>query len=121
MKRNDFVLIGIVFVIAAAILIYRNSTKQAGDLVVVKVGGEIYKEIPLNVDTTFEIVGIDGSTNTLVIKGGDADIIAASCPDKLCTRQKRIHYNGETLVCLPNQVTVEIRSDEESGLDAISN
>lgn len=121
MKRNDFILAGIVFVIAAALIIFRNSTKELGDLVVIKVGGEIVKELPLNQDTSLEITGIDGGTNTLVIQEGYADILEASCPDKLCVRQKQIHYNGETLVCLPNQVIIEIQSDEESGLDAISN
>ncbi len=121
MKRNDFILIGIILAAAAAILLYRNATKEKGDMVVIKVGGEIYKELPLNQDATIEITGVNGGKNLLVIKDGYADIIEATCPDKLCVKQRHIRYNRESLVCLPNQVIVEIHSETENEVDVIAN
>lgn len=121
MKRNDFILAGVVLVIAAFAIIYMNVIKKSGDTVIIKISGEVLKEMPLGEDATLEIEGVNGGVNTLVIEDGHADIIEASCPDKLCVRQKRIHFNGESLVCLPNKVVIEIKSDKESGIDAISN
>ena len=121
MKRNDFILAGVVLVIAAFAIIYMNINKKSGDTVIVKVSGELYRELPLEEDVTLEIEGANGGVNTLVIEDGHADIIEASCPDKLCVRQKQIHFDGESLVCLPNKVVIEIKSDAESGIDAISN
>lgn len=121
MKRNDLILAAIIIVIAAAGLIYMNISKQNGDVVVIRVDGEIYKELPLNKDTSLEIKGVNGGTNQLVIKDGHADIVDASCPDKICVHQRDIENDGETIVCLPNKVVVEIESSKESEVDAVAN
>ena len=44
-------------------------------------------------------------------------MIEASCPDKVCVRQHPVSGQGESLVCLPNQVVVEIQNGPEEGLD----
>ena len=44
----------------------------------------------------------------------------ADCPDQLCIHQGPIHIQGETIVCLPNRVVVEITgNDAEEQLDGI--
>ena len=58
-----------------------------------------------------------GFINTLVIENGKADMISADCPDKLCVKQHAISSNGETIVCLPNKVVVEIEDGESSQFD----
>lgn len=121
MKRNDFILIGIILVIAVVALVYMNIVKVTGDKVIVKVDGKVYKELPLDKDTSLEIEGVNGGTNLLVIKDGQADMVDASCPDKLCIHQKNILKTGETIICLPNKVIIEIQSDKESDLDAVAN
>ncbi|WMJ85695.1 NusG domain II-containing protein [Anaerocolumna sp. MB42-C2] len=120
MKRNDIILIIIILVFAAAGLLFMNFTKKDGDMVVVKVDGKVYKELPLNKDTTFEITGVRGGRNLLVIKDGHADVVDATCPDKLCVNQRQIDKDGETIVCLPNKVVVEIESSKESDVDAVA-
>ena len=55
------------------------------------------------------------------IKDGEADMISADCPDKLCVHQKAISKDGESIICLPNQVVVEIESSESSEYDAVTN
>lgn len=62
-----------------------------------------------------------GGTNRLVIKDGEASVIEASCPDQLCIHQKSINKSGETIVCLPNQLVVEVIGGERSELDSIAN
>lgn len=119
MKRNDIILAAIVLFLAAAGLLYMNYAKVSGDMVIIKVDGEIYKKLPLNKDATVKIEGVRGGTNVLVIKDGHADMIDASCPDKLCVDQRDIQNDGETIVCLPNKVIVEIESSKESEVDAV--
>jgi hypothetical protein len=36
----------------------------------------------------------------------------ADCPDKLCEKTGKISKNGETIVCLPHRVVVEIQGGE---------
>lgn len=62
-------------------------------------------------DDTIEIKNGDGDvTNTLVIKGGVADMTSADCPDHLCVKQKAISKEGESIICLPNKVVVTVKA-----------
>ena len=44
----------------------------------------------------------------------------ANCPDKICEGHNKISYKGETIVCLPHKVVIEIVADEATyELDAV--
>ena len=47
----------------------------------------------------------------------------ADCPDKLCVKTGRISKTGETIVCLPHRVVVEIigAAADDSGVDLFVN
>ena len=66
----------------------------------------------------------DGDTNLLEIEGDRIRIKEADCGDQICVRRGWASKNGETIVCLPNYVIVEIISSDEGGgedvIDAIS-
>lgn len=121
MKRNDIILIA-VFLAAATILYISSSllNQKQGALVQITVNGAVYKTLPLDKDTTIKINGYNNGNNTLQIKDGYASITDADCPDKLCQRQKKIRYKGESLVCLPHRVVVSVLSEEDSGIDNIA-
>ena len=87
-------------------------------IVIVKVDGEEKGTYRLSEEQTIEI---NGGTNILQIKEGKADMTEADCPDKLCVHQKAISKDGESIICLPNQVVVEIESSESSEYDAVTN
>lgn len=120
MKKADLILLGAA--IAAALIFYLvfYTSDSKGDTVYVTVDGEFYAQYPLDSDTDTVIPGAEGLNNRLVISGGSADIVSADCPDKLCVNQKPISLDGETLVCLPNRVVVEIRSESENSIDAVA-
>lgn len=121
MKKNDIYLVGIILIIAIGAFIIINATKKDGDKVIIEVDNKVYKELPLDVDTTFEVVTSAGGTNTIVIENGHVDVIDANCPDKLCVDQKNAEYNGESIICLPNRVVVKVQSSKESSVDSIAN
>ena len=59
--------------------------------------------------------------NYLVVKDGKADMIDADCPDQLCVNMKAISAQGETIVCLPHKLVVEVISaEEQSEFDTIA-
>lgn len=60
-------------------------------------------------------------TNYLVIKDNQADMIEADCPDKYCVNQRAISRKGESIVCLPNEVIVEVTGGEDAELDGVAN
>lgn len=120
LNKNDILLIIVVIFLSVCALIgYSLFYHQSGSFVQVTVDGKVYKELPLDEDNVIIIEG-KGGTNKLSIHNGYADMTDADCPDKLCVKQKKIHYNGESLICLPHKVVVTVISDKESQLDGIA-
>jgi hypothetical protein len=121
MKKNDFILIIAVVILCGAIFAFSSLTKKEGSKVVLLVDNKEYATFDLNKDTTYTYKGTDGEYNTFVIKDGYVDMVDANCPDKLCVKQKDIHYNHETIVCLPHKVILEVVGGEEDEVDMIAN
>lgn len=119
--RNDIILITILLASAVLFLVcYYLLFHKEGAFIQITIDGEMYKTLPLNEDTTITINGFNNGSNTLQIKDGYASVIDADCPDKLCQKQKKIHYKGESIVCLPNKVIISVISREEPVLDGVS-
>lgn len=118
MKKKDWLLV--IIVLAIAVLGFGihmlNGKKDAG-FVTVTVNGEVQGVYSLDEEQTIDI----NHTNTLLIKDGKADMIEASCPDKVCVNQKAISRKNESIICLPNKVIVEVTSGDESELNAVAN
>ncbi len=92
-----------------------------GTKAVVQVNGSVYKEIPLSEHhgtDTFTIQTADGY-NTVVVKDQKIGIIEADCPDKICIQEGFIRNPGETTVCLPHKVMIEICSTATEEPDII--
>lgn len=123
MKKQDFILIGIILLIGIALLTgYQLWYHDSGGAVEITIDGELYQTLSLSKDTTIEIPSGNGS-NILTIQDGIADMTEADCPDQLCVKQKAISHTGETLVCLPHKVVVKVinRSNEsEDALDGVA-
>lgn len=120
-KKNDLILAGVILIIALAAVIFINVTRKEGAMVVVTMGGEVYKTLPLDEDTTLTIEDEQGNYNVLEIKGGEATMTEANCPDKICVAHRSIHYDHESIICLPHGVSVEIKDGEKSDVDIIAN
>lgn len=121
--RNDIILVAVILVIAAAGLLITTLTRQEGSTVVVKIDGEQTQSYSLYENKTVEIITGKNNefSNTLVIENGKAFISQADCPDKICQEHRAISYSGETIVCLPHKIVIEI-TDKQSGpdLDAVA-
>lgn len=123
-RRNDIILIAAILVIAllccGGIWLYQEmNTSNA--VAVVTVGGKEYGRYSLDADITERVELPDGSYNVLEIREGKADITEASCPDKICVDHRPVSKNAQTIVCLPNEVVIEIENGEESGVDSVTN
>lgn len=117
--RNDILLILLVLAVAAALLIYRAASRENGSSIEVTVDGVLLMTLPLDRDTSL-VIGEGDHTNTLVIRGGEASVTAASCPDHVCVKRGAIRFDGETIVCLPNRLVVTVVNGGDSGMDIIS-
>lgn len=122
-KRNDLILIGCLLLIGIFSLLgvewYKSETTKNGEAIVFVEGKEIGR-YSLKQDDEILIEGFQG-TNYLIIRDGKAWIEEAQCPDKICIHAGKISKNGETIVCLPNKVVVEIVNGTENEIDISTN
>ncbi len=120
--RNDIILAAVILIIAVAGLLFVKLTKDPGNNVVVKIDGKDVVTYSLSENVRYEIkTGKNNEhLNVLVIKDGKACITEANCPDGICREYKPISYVGETIVCLPHKVVVEVTGeDADVSLDVV--
>lgn len=125
LRKADAILISVFIFIGIIGLIFYLGGKQRGQFVKITRNGSVIGEYSLYKDGVITIEG-DGGENTLTIKNGKADMSDADCPDKICVSHKPISKTGESIVCLPHKIVVEIISDdskkeEHTGFDVITN
>lgn len=123
MKKNDLILIVIILVLAGAIFgFWRFTNANVENLVVrIYVEDDLYYTHPLTDDLEKSLtIETAFGKNIVTIKDGTVDMIEADCPDQVCVDSQAISKAGESLVCLPHQVFVDIVGDKpvESEVDA---
>lgn len=112
--KNDLILIGALFLVAAMLYLAGNRIYgKSGMAVRVTKDGEEYGTYDLGKEQTVSIQEGEVTTNILQISSRKANMIAADCPDQLCVHQKEISQIGETIVCLPNKIVVEVIGNEK--------
>ncbi|MBR6676592.1 MAG: NusG domain II-containing protein [Clostridia bacterium] len=109
--KFDVILIAVCLFVSLCVWCAVNLAKKPGEYALVTVNGEEVAIYPLS-DDREEIIETKNGKNILVIRDGKADVTDASCPDGLCVRQRAVDKTGETIVCLPNKVTVTIVGGE---------
>lgn len=121
MKKGDYILIVLLILVSVGSFFFmRMPSSGAGKTAIVKVDGQIVKEIPFtqeNVGKHFVIESKYGR-NVVEMEADRVHVIEADCPDKLDVKQGYIEREGEMIVCLPNRMTIEIREDKDD-LDAV--
>lgn len=124
-RRNDIILLVTVLLLSCAGILFvnyrKNSVKTdiAKAKVLMSVDGKVEQEIDLSKDGDYAIVNDNGDFNTINITQGVVRMKEANCPDKLCIHQGKISKNGETIVCLPHGLIVEIKSEDNPELDIV--
>ena len=111
-KRDIMLIATLIIVCAAVFLIINFVVKKDGITAAVKVDGNIVYMLPLDKNASVTVEGYQGGSNTVVIENGTVYMKGADCPDKLCEKTGKISKNGETIVCLPHRVVVEIQGGE---------
>lgn len=108
---NDFILLGALILISAALWMTVSFFSKVGSYAVVTIDKEIVDRIPLNVDGEYRYE-TDKGINVLVIKDGRADVTEADCPDKICVNAPKILRAGETITCLPHRLVVTVEGED---------
>lgn len=119
-RKNDIFLIVAILLLAGAVWFRLFLIKKEGAEVAVIQNGEVTATYPLSEKLRVVIPSADGGENVLVISGGAACIERADCPDKTCVKQGEICYDGETVVCLPHRLVIEITGGDAGEFDSVA-
>lgn len=116
--RNDIILLATIIVVAVVGLLIFNGTKEQGSTVVVLIDGVETARYSIT-ENIEKVIETENGKNTLVIKDGKVSIKSADCPDLVCAKHRAISQDGETIVCLPHKLVIEISSETNDGLDMV--
>lgn len=109
-RKKELIIIAAMLIISFVVIIAMKLS-QGGDRVVVSYNGNEYGNYNLNHNQEIEISTDDG-TNILKIENGEARMIEASCPDKICMNMAPISAESRgVIVCLPNKIIVEVKEE----------
>lgn len=104
MKKGDIVIICTVaaaFVLSVVLLV---AFCGQGSRVIIKQNNEIVYSNSISINKTVNI-----KTNTITVKDGEVYMSDSTCKNQICVNSGKISKKGESIICLPNKVTVEIK------------
>ncbi|NLM11880.1 MAG: NusG domain II-containing protein [Clostridiaceae bacterium] len=122
MKKKDFLII-VFFLITAVILWLLVNITLAditkGEVVIYK-EGKVFATIPLTAEETVIVEDEIGNRNVIKVEGGKVTMTEASCRDQICVHTRPARKDGQSIICLPNRVAVEVRSTQKNEIDGVS-
>ena len=83
------------------------------------VAGREEARLPLDRDQTRRVDGALG-TSVIEVRDGRVRVAASPGPQQLCVRAGWLARSGESAICLPNQVVLEVEGDEPPPFDSVN-
>lgn len=103
MKKGDFVIIVSILVTFALSIVFLSSFSKQGTRVVISQNNEVIYNKSITENQT-----IKTGTNVIIVQDGVVRMQHSSCKNQICVKSTEISKKGETIICLPNKVIVEI-------------
>lgn len=121
-KKMDIVIIAVLLIISFTphLIFFKTSQKGSkNNYAIIQVDGKIHKKIDLSKVKKSEKVNLNlpNGKNTLLIKNNSIQMKSANCNDALCVKQGNISKVGQTIICLPHKLIIEIKGDELDSKD----
>lgn len=104
LKKGDYIVIAMVAVVFFLSIALLFTFSKQGSRVVIKHDNQIIYDQSIDIDKK-----IDTGTNEIIIKNGIVYMKEASCKNQVCVKTGEISKKGESIICLPNKVIVEIK------------
>ncbi|HSS46377.1 MAG TPA: NusG domain II-containing protein [Burkholderiales bacterium] len=95
---------GLLLCLGLILTLWRHDAPQRA---IIRSGGKIFAEVRLPANQSFAISGPLGTT-FVSIRNLEARISSDPSPRQYCVKQGWLKSAGETAVCLPNQVSLEL-------------
>ena len=107
LKKGDFLLLLGVLALCGAIWAAVHFLSPAGKKVVITNADKTRITLPLDEDMEQRFYSGDG-WNVVQIKDGKVSVTSADCPEQVCVHHNSIDTAGETIICLPHKLVIEV-------------
>jgi len=118
----DGLVVAAVLLLSGAVFFffYLSNGSGSGDLTaVITHRGEEIGRVDLTALTSEETITVEGTYDlTIVLSSDGAQVISATCPTQDCVHTGKISRAGQSIVCLPEQVVVQLVG-AKNGVDAV--
>lgn len=122
-KKGDiFISLGLLILSFLLAMYFQSfNSKEEGQYIRIEHNSKLVGEYPLDVDKEI-VLDDDGQYNKVIIKDGKAFMKEANCRDQICVHMREISIDGETIICLPNRVFVEVidKSKDDDSIDRVN-
>lgn len=113
--RADVIIIAVILL--AAVLLLALRSKEIGKTAVIRVDGKEYKTLNLECEEKTELT-VNGVL--IVCGGGEIYIKESTCRDRVCVNAGHLTKKGQSAVCVPNRVSVEIKGNDKNAPRAVT-
>lgn len=114
--RIDIIIVAVLLSISVLLLLIVSLVRKTGNFVRVEIDGEVVAEYPLSLDGVYSL---NGGTNELTISEGVAYMSYSSCPDHTCENTGRVKLVGQTIICLPNRLSITVIGESDDYVDFV--
>ena len=104
LKKGDIVVICLVAATFILSIVLLASFSKNGSRVIIKQNNAVVYDQPITNDDT-----VDTGENVIVIQNQKVYMSRSNCKNQICVHTGQITKKGESIVCLPNKVIVEIK------------
>ncbi|WP_093670579.1 NusG domain II-containing protein [Sporolactobacillus nakayamae] len=128
-KRWDIIIVALLilisflpFAIFSAVQAKTTTSDVKNRVATVTLDNKQIRKIKLTGNTRtfqFTVHSGDGDENVIEVRKNQIRIKSANCPDQNCVLVGYISKPGETIVCLPHHLVIEVKSDTEATQDII--
>ena len=108
MKPLDFILVICLMVASFTPFLLLGGVHGTSRQAQLRVNSQVIKTFDLTKDQTYTYQDADGDINKIEVRDGRIAIVYANCGDQICVRKGFINQTGQTIVCLPHKLVIEV-------------
>lgn len=120
MTRADKILTAGVIVLVLVAFFFNSKVFSTGSkdgaTAVIKVQGKVVMTVDLYQGENKDTFTLEGKhyPETVEVENGSIRIIESPCPDQICVKRGWIDTPGESIICVPNEIVIDIESGKNS-------
>lgn len=118
-RKADILIYVFIAAMAAVLFFSVFSQKQIKNGFLYIKCGEESRTCNLTDNTSFTLEN-NGYALTVVIEDGEVYVNGTDCPDGICQRTGRISRPGQSIICVPAEISLRIAAQEDTDYDAVT-